>query len=324
MTGIMVTRWALVAGMMATLAAPALAQDRTAISLDRLTQDVITNNPERQFYQRHIETAGTEARAAGRWADPELVVEFGERRADDRLSGAPIGEGQTYAVSVVQPIEFGGRIALRRAIAERQIGLARIGLQQFDATLTARAGSLGYVLERGFDMPPLMLTSDEVEAVVLGAQWVLVHADEGLARAAADVLAKVAAIVPEQLRGQIEDPAVITPPKWNERLDAGVDVARLRAWSLQGRKLHIRYADEGGRETERTVWPFLVGYMDRVRMLIAWCELRGDFRMFRTDRLAAIEFRDERYPERRAALRRRWLTMMSERPDVGATQNRAG
>jgi cobalt-zinc-cadmium efflux system outer membrane protein len=146
MTGIMVTRWALVAGMMATLAAPALAQDRTAISLDRLTQDVITNNPERQFYQRHIETAGTEARAAGRWADPELVVEFGERRADDRLSGAPIGEGQTYAVSVVQPIEFGGRIALRRAIAERQIGLARIGLQQFDATLTARARSLGYGL----------------------------------------------------------------------------------------------------------------------------------------------------------------------------------
>jgi len=183
---------------------------------------------------------------------------------------------------------------------------------------------IGYVLERGFDMPPLMLTSDEVEAVVLGAQWVLVHADEGLARAAADVLAKVAAIVPEQLRGQIEDPAVITPPNWSERLDAGVDVARLRAWSLQGRKLHISYADEGGRETARTVWPFLVGYMDRVRMLVAWCELRGDFRMFRTDRLAAIEFRDERYPERRAVLRRRWLTMMSERRDAGATQNRAG
>jgi cobalt-zinc-cadmium efflux system outer membrane protein len=84
-----------------------------------LTQDVITNDPERQFYQRQIETAGTEARAAGRWADSEMVVEFGERRADDRLSGAPIGEGQTHAVSVVQPIEFGGRIALRRAIADR-------------------------------------------------------------------------------------------------------------------------------------------------------------------------------------------------------------
>jgi predicted DNA-binding transcriptional regulator YafY len=180
---------------------------------------------------------------------------------------------------------------------------------------------IGYVLERGFDMPPLMLTSDEVEAVVLGAQWVLVHADEGLARAAADVLAKVAAIVPEPLRAAIEDPAVIAPPSWSERLDAGVDVARLRAWSLQGRKLHLRYVDEAGRETERTVWPFLVGYMDRVRMVVAWCELRNDFRMFRTDRLLAIDFRDERYSERRATLRRRWLAMMRERRNAQAPQN---
>ncbi|WP_277979954.1 helix-turn-helix transcriptional regulator [Sphingomonas phyllosphaerae] len=172
---------------------------------------------------------------------------------------------------------------------------------------------IGYVLERGFDMPPLMLTSDEVEAVVLGAQWVLVHADEGLARAAADVLAKVAAVIPERLRAAIDEPAVITPPAWSERADAGIDVARLRAWSLQGRKLRIGYADAAGEPSERTVWPFLVGYMDGMRMLIAWCELRGDFRMFRTDRLTSVTFLDERYPERRAVLRRRWLAMMAAR-----------
>jgi predicted DNA-binding transcriptional regulator YafY len=177
---------------------------------------------------------------------------------------------------------------------------------------------IGYVLERGFDMPPLMLTSDEVEAVVLGAQWVLIHADEGLARAAADVLAKVSAVIPERLRAAIDEPAVITPPAWGERLDAGVDVARLRAWSLQGRKLRIRYADAEGRSSERTVWPFLVGYFEQVRTLIAWCELRGDFRMFRTDRLRGIDFLEERYPERRATLRRRWLAMMAERRAAAA------
>jgi predicted DNA-binding transcriptional regulator YafY len=177
---------------------------------------------------------------------------------------------------------------------------------------------IGYVLERGFDMPPLMLTSDEVEAVVLGAQWVLIHADEGLARAAADVLAKVSAVVPERLRAAIDEPAVITPPAWGERLDAGVDVARLRAWSLQGRKLRIRYADAEGRSSERTVWPFLVGYFEQVRTLIAWCELRGDFRMFRTDRLRGIDFLEDRYPERRATLRRRWLAMMAERRAAAA------
>jgi cobalt-zinc-cadmium efflux system outer membrane protein len=143
-------RWTMLGTMLATMlgAIPvaAQAQDATAISLDRLVQEVIANNPERRFYQRQIDAAGTERDAAGRLADPEMVVEFGERRASDRLTGAPIGDGQTYAVSVVQPIEFGGRVALRRAIAERQIGLARIGLQQFDATLAARARSLGYGL----------------------------------------------------------------------------------------------------------------------------------------------------------------------------------
>ena len=116
------------------------------ISLDRLAQDVVASNPERQFYQRQIETAGIARSAAGRWADPEAVVEFGQRNANDRNTGALVGEGTTYAVSIVQPIEFGGRIALRRAIAERQVELARMGLQQFDATLAARARTLGYAL----------------------------------------------------------------------------------------------------------------------------------------------------------------------------------
>lgn len=128
------------------VATPVLAQTAPAISLDALTQDVIANNPERQFYQRQIDAAGVERQAAGRWADPEAVVEFGQRRANDITSGALTGEGITYAVSVVQPIEFGGRIALRRAIAERQVALAKIGLQQFDATLAARVRSLGYGL----------------------------------------------------------------------------------------------------------------------------------------------------------------------------------
>lgn len=128
-------------------AAPAALSSQTpGISIERLAQDVVANNPERQFYQREIETAVVQRSAAGRWADPEAVVEFGQRQATDRTTGALLGEGTTYAVSIVQPIEFGGRIALRRAIAERQVDLARMGLQQFDATLAARASTLGYAL----------------------------------------------------------------------------------------------------------------------------------------------------------------------------------
>ena len=172
---------------------------------------------------------------------------------------------------------------------------------------------IGYVLERGFDMPPLMLTSDEIEAVVLGAQWVLAHADPVLARAATDVLAKIAVVLPEDLRGVIDDPSVITPPDWHESNDTTIDIARLRAWSRQGRKVSIHYVDEAGNVSQRIVWPFLIGYLTNMRVMAAWCELRRDFRMFRTDRLQAITFMEERYPERRATLRRRWLAIMDAR-----------
>lgn len=116
------------------------------MSLDALTADVVAHNPERQFYQRQIETAGVERAAAGRWQDPTLSVEFGERRITPSTSSPGAGDAPAYAASTLQPIEFGGRIQLRRAIAEQQITLARIGLAAFDATLVARVRSLGYGL----------------------------------------------------------------------------------------------------------------------------------------------------------------------------------
>lgn len=171
---------------------------------------------------------------------------------------------------------------------------------------------VGYILDRGFDMPPLMLTTDEVEAVALGAQWVIAHADAALARAALDVLAKIAAIMPEDLRPMIDDHAVGTPPA-RDRDDDHVDIARLRTWCREGRKVEIGYVDETGAVGERTIRPFLVGYVAVVRVVVAWCELRQDFRIFRTDRMTAISFLDQRYPERSVTLRRRWLAMRREK-----------
>jgi len=163
---------------------------------------------------------------------------------------------------------------------------------------------VGYVLERGFDLPPLMLTQNEIEAVVLGSQWVAANADRALSSAAADVIAKIAAIVPKHLKELIDDPVVGTPP--GKPPDASIDLSRLREWARKERKLRLRYVDEKRAPSERIVWPILVGYVSGVRVLIAWCELRKDFRYFRTDRMLNIEFLDDTYPERRTTLRRRW------------------
>jgi predicted DNA-binding transcriptional regulator YafY len=170
----------------------------------------------------------------------------------------------------------------------------------------------GYVLDGGFDLPPLMLTPDEIEAAVLGAQWVASRADAALAKAALDLIAKIRASVPERLRPYVVEPASATPPAWQQLAD-GLDMGRLRAHIHAGRKLGLHYRDENGRESERVVWPVTVGYFDTVRHLIAWCELRSDFRNFRTDRVASAEFLLERYPERPGALRAKWRRALEAR-----------
>lgn len=164
---------------------------------------------------------------------------------------------------------------------------------------------MGYVLEGGYDLPPLMLTADEVEAAVLGARWVAGRGDPALAQAALDLIAKISVAVPEKLRPILLDPAVSTRPAWTSPPD-GLDVAKVRAWIHAGRKIALLYADEQGRESERVIWPIGVGYLEAARLLIAWCELRQDFRHFRADRVRQATFLEERYPERPSALRTRW------------------
>lgn len=212
------------------------------------------------------------------------------------------------------------RIAVELETSKRTIYRDIDALVAQRVPIRGEAG-VGYILERGFDLPPLMLTADEVEAVALGPQWVVVHGDDTLARAALDVLAKVAAIVPEDLRGLIDDPAVGTPPR-RTRDDDHVDVARLRRWSREGRKLAIGYVDERGRASERVFRPFLVGYVALVRVVAAWCEMREDFRIFRTDRLTWVRYLDERYTDHPVALRRIWLKTMRDKrllPAEGGT-----
>jgi predicted DNA-binding transcriptional regulator YafY len=164
---------------------------------------------------------------------------------------------------------------------------------------------IGYVLEDGFDMPPLMLTGDEIEAAMLGAQWVMGRGDASLSRAARDLVAKIGAVVPPHLRPLALDSTLVSP-NWKRIETDTVDMARVRASIHAQTKIALDYRDESARETRRTVWPFAVSYWDTVRVVVAWCELRKDFRSFRTDRVMAAEFLPDRYPVPRTRLTAQW------------------
>lgn len=167
----------------------------------------------------------------------------------------------------------------------------------------------GYVLEGGFDLPPLMLTTEEMEAAVLGAQWVAGHGDPAMARSARDLIAKISACVPDTLRPLMHDSAARTPPAWSMPPD-GLDVALARAWSRNGRKIALTYRDKNDQASERIVWPVAIAYFDAARILVAWCELREDFRDFRIDRVIGADFLEDRIPCRPSDLRRKWLASL--------------
>jgi predicted DNA-binding transcriptional regulator YafY len=164
---------------------------------------------------------------------------------------------------------------------------------------------LGYLLASDYDMPPLRLTPDEIEAVMLGAQWVAGRSDKALSNAARDVVTKIAAVVPERLRPFIAEPSVGAKPTAGEP-EERVDPSQFRSAIRDGRKLRLRYRSEAGEETERTVWPVILGYAETSRLLVAWCELRQGFWHFRTDRIIEAEMLDETIGLRQSELRRRW------------------
>jgi cobalt-zinc-cadmium efflux system outer membrane protein len=113
-----------------------------AISLDALVSQTVANNPEVKFYEAELAAAKGERKAAGTWANPELSTEVGRKR----VRGDVAAEGTAWTVSVQQTFEWPGRVSLRKAIADRQVKLAELGLEQFRASLAAEVRRRAFLL----------------------------------------------------------------------------------------------------------------------------------------------------------------------------------
>ena len=166
-------------------------------------------------------------------------------------------------------------------------------------------------LAAGWALPSLKrgtvasLPMARVAAVVLGAQWVMGRRDSILSSAAHDVIAKIAAVIPERLRPYIVEPSVGAKPSTMTPADA-IDTSELRRAVREGRKPRLRYRSDAEQETERTVWPVILGYGETTQLIVAWCELRSDFRRFRADRVIEAEVLEEKTGLSVGELRHRW------------------
>lgn len=178
-------------------------------------------------------------------------------------------------------------------VSERTIYRDVRDLMASGVPIEGEAG-VGYVLKAGFDLPPLMFKEQEIEALVLGARIVESWADEELAAAAADAIAKIEAVIPERLRDFMARTALLAPGT-NFMAPLTFDFAELRRAVRSQLKVHFRYQDVLQRPSERTVRPLSLAYFGPVWVLAGWCELRDDFRTFRLDRITSFTLMEDRF-----------------------------
>jgi predicted DNA-binding transcriptional regulator YafY len=201
-------------------------------------------------------------------------------------------------------------IAARLEVTVRSIYRDIAALQAMRVPVEGERG-IGYILRPGFDLPPLMFSIEETEAVVLALALLERTGDADLRAAAKRVGDKIAGAVPPPLRQTLSARALHawgTTPAQPE----GIDLATVRRAIRDEEKLLIDYRDEYGRATERTIRPVALIYYSQTANIVAWCELRTAIRNFRADRVEACAVTCTHFRGEGERLRQVWISGWAE------------
>ncbi len=185
-------------------------------------------------------------------------------------------------------------LAERLEVSERTIYRDIKDLILSGVNIEGEAG-VGYVVRRGFDLPPLMFSEDEISALTLGARIVESWADASLATAAQSALSKIETVLPDNLKSSLGNTLLFSPLT---RLtpEISTTMAEIRFAADNRRKVSLQYSTATGESSERIIWPLGLFFWGSVWTIGAWCELRNDFRIFRLDRVDTLCVLDEEYP----------------------------
>lgn len=187
----------------------------------------------------------------------------------------------------------GGRLVTARSLAQRlEVSERTIYRDMADligsgVPVEGEAG-MGYVMRQGYDLPPLMFTKDEIVALVAGARMISAWGGNEMAQAAQEALVKIAAVLPKEGSERAEKVAVhaVRPTELDARTRALLD--QLEEAATAHTRLNVTYRDKAGAPSDRCLQPLAVWFWGRVWTLVAWCELREDFRVFRVDRIGKV------------------------------------
>lgn len=230
------------------------------------------------------------------------------RRADRLFQLVQIIRGRRLSTAAL--------LAQRLAVSERTIYRDVAELIGTGVPITGEAG-VGYVLRGGFDIPPLMFTADELEAVLVGIRMVRAWSGNQLSQAAAEAMAKIEAVVPEALRDGLARSRHYVPD-----IMVGADqravLDLLRQAIGETRVIRFDYAREDGERSSRCCHPLGLYFWGKVWTLVGWCELRDDFRTFRPDRMAELCLEERTFRPQKGRTLPDFLRRMGVDPAVAA------
>lgn len=185
-----------------------------------------------------------------------------------------------------------GDLARALEVSPRTVYRDVAHLQASGLPIDGEAG-VGYVLRPGFDLPNVAFTHDQIAALAAGLSFVERTGDPDLALAAREVRAKLQAAMPDPEARRLSDAPFLAVP----RKRAPPHAAMLRQAVRRRRVVVLAYADGSGARTDRRLRPLAIWAFDGGWMVSGWCELRGDFRTFRLDRILAASLTDDTFPD---------------------------
>lgn len=197
----------------------------------------------------------------------------------------------------------GKALAAELGVSLRTIRRDIVTLQGMGAEIDGEPG-LGYVLKPGFVLPPLSFSAEEIQALVIGAQWVSRQTDSQLAGAVNNALAKISAVLPAQMRPIFEDETFYVAKP--QKPGTTIDLSEIRRALREQNKLRIALALEHAEAAEHIIWPIMLGFIEGKRCIAAWCEGDSRFRVIDMADLATVQVLVEHYAPDRRRLIKQW------------------
>lgn len=208
------------------------------------------------------------------------------------------------------------RLAEKLEVSERTVYRDIADLQASGVPVDGAAG-VGYILRKGYDLPPLMFTRDEIAALAAGARMIRAWGGVSMARAAEEALVKIEAVLPDAVQGALRDSLIHAPGhRLSDEERQRIDILERAAAARH--VMQFAYVDEAGAHTRRAIRPLGLWFWGGHWTAVGWCLLRQDFRMFRLSRMAELEGTGETFrPEPGRTLRDFYRTFEHEGPAPG-------